>query len=109
MKVFAPNKQYTGTSASVPFLNGVGETEDTRLLNWFKNHGYELEEEAQMDFANEQTIPKFQILPGELGSMKKEELKALADALELKYTTSATNEQLIDMINIELKEREASE
>lgn len=43
MKVFAPNKQYTGTSASVPFLNGVGETEDSRLLHWFKSHGYEVE------------------------------------------------------------------
>ena len=44
MKVFAPNKQYTGTSASVPFLNGVGETEDPRLLHWFKSHGYEVED-----------------------------------------------------------------
>lgn len=44
MKVFAPNKQYTGTSASVPFLNGVGETEDFRLLHWFKSHGYEVED-----------------------------------------------------------------
>jgi len=44
MKVFAPNKQYTGTSASVPFLNGVGETTDLRLLHWFKSHGYEVED-----------------------------------------------------------------
>lgn len=44
MKVYAPNKQYTGTSASVPFCNGVGETEDPRLLHWFKGHGYEVED-----------------------------------------------------------------
>lgn len=44
MKVFAPNKQYTGTSASVPFCNGVGETEDPRLLHWFQSHGYEVED-----------------------------------------------------------------
>ncbi len=44
MKVFAPNKQYTGTSASVPFLNGVGETTDLRLIHWFKSHGYEVED-----------------------------------------------------------------
>ncbi|WP_313188193.1 hypothetical protein [Lacrimispora sp.] len=43
MKVYAPNKQYTGVSASVSFCNGVGETEDPRLLNWFHNHGYEME------------------------------------------------------------------
>ncbi|WP_097003925.1 hypothetical protein [Lacrimispora amygdalina] len=44
MKVFAPNKQYTGTSASVSFCNGVGETEDLRLLHWFKSHGYKVED-----------------------------------------------------------------
>ena len=44
MKVFAPNKQYTGTSASVPFCNGVGETGDPRLLHWFKTHGYKVED-----------------------------------------------------------------
>lgn len=44
MKVYAPNKQYTGTSASVPFCNGVGETTDPRLLQWFKGHGYEVED-----------------------------------------------------------------
>ena len=48
MKVFAPNKQYTGTSASVPFLNGVGETTDLRLLHWFKSHGYELEDMPEL-------------------------------------------------------------
>ena len=44
MKVHAPNKNYTGVSASVAFCNGVGETEDPYLLEWFKSHGYELEE-----------------------------------------------------------------
>lgn len=32
------------TSASVPFCNGVGETEDPYLIQWFKDHGYEVEE-----------------------------------------------------------------
>lgn len=44
MKVHAPNKNYTEVSASVAFCNGVGETEDPYLLEWFKSHGYELEE-----------------------------------------------------------------
>ena len=44
MKVHAPNKNYTGVSASVAFCNGVGETEYPYLLEWFKSHGYELEE-----------------------------------------------------------------
>ena len=44
MKVHAPNKNYTGVSASVVFCNGVGETDDPHLLEWFKSHGYETEE-----------------------------------------------------------------
>lgn len=109
MKIFAPNKQYTGTSAGVPFCNGVGETNDLHLLNWFRSHGYELEKADMMDPAREPIVPQFQILPGELESMKKEELKALADALELKYKTSVTNEQLIEMVSAELKERKGFE
>lgn len=44
MKVYAPNRQYTGMSASVSFCNGVGETSNPHLLNWFRSHGYEVEE-----------------------------------------------------------------
>lgn len=48
MKVFAPNRQYTGISASVSFCNGVGETNDPRLLHWFKSHGYEVEDLVEL-------------------------------------------------------------
>ena len=44
MNIKSPNKDYTGVSASVPFCNGVGETEDLYLIQWFKDHGYEVEE-----------------------------------------------------------------
>ena len=44
MKIKSPNKDYTGVSASVPFCNGVGETEDPHLIQWFKEHGYQVEE-----------------------------------------------------------------
>ena len=44
MKIKSPNKDYTGVSASVPFCNGVGETEDPYLIQWFKDHGYKVEE-----------------------------------------------------------------
>jgi len=46
-KIIAPNKQYTGVSAGVPFVNGVGETADPELIKWFKTHGYEVEEEVR--------------------------------------------------------------
>lgn len=44
MKVYSPNKSYTGVTASVPFCGGVGETEDPYLLDWFRGHGYTVEE-----------------------------------------------------------------
>ena len=44
MKIYAPNKQANGVYASVLFINGVGETNNPRLIEWFKTHGYELEE-----------------------------------------------------------------
>lgn len=44
MKIYSPNKDYTGISASVPFCAGVGETDDPYLIDWFKHHGYTVEE-----------------------------------------------------------------
>ena len=44
MKIKSPNKDYTGDSATVPFCKGEGETEDPYLIQWFKDHGYEVEE-----------------------------------------------------------------
>lgn len=43
-KILAPNKSYTGISAGVAFSNGVGETEDKRLIEWFHSHGYTVEQ-----------------------------------------------------------------
>lgn len=43
MKIYSPNKEYTGVSASVSFCNGKGETDDPRLIQWFKDHGYDVE------------------------------------------------------------------
>ncbi|MBP1999751.1 hypothetical protein J2Z69_000770 [Paenibacillus shirakamiensis] len=43
-KVYARNKQYTGISAGVSFVDGVGETDNKNVLEWFEDHGYEVEE-----------------------------------------------------------------
>lgn len=65
MKVYSPNKDYTGVSASVPFCGGVGETDDPYLLDWFKKHGYTVEESESVKASeNAET------------SEKSEELKA---------------------------------
>ncbi len=41
-----PNKDYTGTSATVDFTQGVGECADPHLLDWFKSKGYTVEADA---------------------------------------------------------------
>lgn len=39
---------YTGVRASVPFVNGTGETDDPHLIEWFREHGYRVEEEPDV-------------------------------------------------------------
>lgn len=43
MKIYAPNKNANGVYASVQFINGVGETDNPRLMEWFRKHGYYIE------------------------------------------------------------------
>ena len=43
MKIYAPVKDANGIYASVLFVNGVGETDNPHLIEWFKNHGYKVE------------------------------------------------------------------
>lgn len=43
MKIYAPNKYANGVYASVLFVDGVGETDNPRLIEWFETHGYKLE------------------------------------------------------------------
>ena len=42
MKIYAPVKNANGVYASVRFVNGVGETYNPRLIEWFKSHGYKV-------------------------------------------------------------------
>ena len=46
MKIYAPVKDANGVWASVLFVNGVGETNKPHLIEWFKDHGYRIEEET---------------------------------------------------------------
>lgn len=44
MKIYTPVPNYIGTVVTVRFVNGVGETDNPRLIKWFKEHGYRVEE-----------------------------------------------------------------
>ncbi len=44
----SPNQEYTGTSAGVTFVNGVGNTDNENLIEWFRERGYEVEIDAEV-------------------------------------------------------------
>ena len=48
MKVYAPNKQYSGISAGIPFVNGEADVPKERV-DWFRTHGYTVEEKKEPD------------------------------------------------------------
>lgn len=54
-KILAPNKQYTGVSASISFVNGEGSTENPYIIEWFKKHGYEV---IESDTYQEEKVKK---------------------------------------------------
>lgn len=69
-KVYARNKNYTGVSASVNFINGVGETDNPYLLQWFRENGYTIEDGPVAPVSEaEQKLMK----------LSDDELKAIAD------------------------------
>lgn len=43
MKIYAPVKDTNGVYASVRFVNGVGETTNPALVEWFRQRGYRVE------------------------------------------------------------------
>lgn len=47
MKIYAPVTSTNGVYASVRFVNGVGQTDDPRLIEYFRKKGYRLEEEEK--------------------------------------------------------------
>lgn len=48
-KILAPNKSYTGVSASIAFCNGIGTTDNPELIDWFKKHNYQVVEEENKE------------------------------------------------------------
>lgn len=103
-KIICPNKQYTGVSASVPFVNGVGETEDQHVIEWFKSHGYEVEEPdaAELELSIPNPIPN--PIPDQDGEGKSEpeltvkEIKEQLDAKGIEYNPRAKKDELLALL-----------
>lgn len=52
--IMAPNLKYNGVTASVPFRNGVGNTDDPQLISWFVEHGYKVISGKEVPVATEE-------------------------------------------------------
>ena len=42
MKIYAPVKDFNGLRNNVRFINGVGETNNLQVIEWFESHGYKV-------------------------------------------------------------------
>ena len=95
MKIYAPVKNATGTWASVRFVNGVGETDNPMLIEWFKTHGYRLEkcDEVQQIPLEKCEEPDFEAMtPNELRDWMK------ANGLGLQIKNIRNKEKLLEII-----------
>lgn len=85
VKIYAPNKGYTGVSAGVAFAKGVAVTDDPWLIQWFKKHGYRVEDENKS--LDDMKVPELKELAKEkkiegYSDMKKDELLEALKAVE---------------------------
>lgn len=103
MKIYAPNKHANGIYASVMFVNGVGETDKPHLIEWFKSHGYRLEEETfnyiiepkneQIEVENDQIEPDFEAMtPNDLRDWMR------ANGYGTKIKNTRNKEKLLEIL-----------
>ncbi len=96
MKIYAPVKDATGVWCSVHFKNGVGETKNPHLIEWFRTHGYRIEGEVEKESTSvvtESIEPNFE-------AMSVDELRAWmkANGLGSKVKNIKNKEKLIEII-----------
>lgn len=77
MKIFTKVPDFTGIRASVMFVNGQGNTDDPRLIEWFKRNGYSVADGESTKIKDE---PKLGVTLADeeaehLGDVKLQELK----------------------------------
>ena len=61
MKIYAPVKDFNGWRGNVRFVNGVGETDNPRLIEWFLSHGYTIAGADCLDYLETIVPPKEEV------------------------------------------------
>lgn len=97
-KILAPNKSYTGVSASVAFCNGVGYTENKRLVGWFIDKGYKVidEDEVKLTLINDNKQNQERV--DQLEEMTIEELMLYAEEVGVDIGKATTKEGILKKI-----------
>lgn len=76
MKIFTKVPDFTGIRASVMFVNGQGNTDDPRLIDWFKRNGYIVSDGESTKVEDESKLGvKIGGEPEKAGDVKLQELK----------------------------------
>lgn len=91
-RIYAPNKEYNGVTASIPFIKGIGETDNPHLIKWFKQHGYKVEDEKKPE------DKKNNVDTQELKDMTVEQLKAYAEENNIDIGNATSKEGIMKKI-----------
>ena len=112
MKIYAPVKDFNGYRGNVRFVNGVGETDDPKMIKWFETHGYKVPiqdeptvvvEPAEVVEVEEEVVEMmgYSDKPRELEDMTPNELRDVAKANGKGHLIKniRNKEKLIEIIN----------
>lgn len=81
-KILSKNKSFNGESAGVQFRDGEGATQNPWLIQWFKEHGYTVEDEEKTGLA----------------AMNIDELKAYAEEHNIDIGKSVSQQSILKKI-----------
>ena len=97
MKIYAPVKNATGVWCNVHFQNGVGETDNPHLIEWFKKHGYAVDNTSSEVV---ETPIKVETNEVDLDSMTPNEIRewAKANGFSSKIKNIRNKEKLLEII-----------
>ena len=70
MKIYAPVKDFNGFRNNVRFVNGVGETDDPKVIEWFRTNGYKVPIEDEPNFVIEPKNDEIEIVEDEVETVE---------------------------------------